>query len=343
MPGPLSQHINRIPFSEELTLGAFNAIRVCLRLQPEERITLLVGEACLEIAAALIHQIEEVGAEYQVFLLENLSERPAQQLPAPVIDALKHSQVSLFAAMPWPGELGMRMALTRLVTRLKIRHAHMVGITGQIMRQAMRADYYAVDDLSTRVIEKARQSRRLRANTGGGSEFEVEFSPALNWVKTSGLITPEKWGNLPGGEVFTSPKRLDGTFVVDGVVGDYLCEKYGDLVETPLHIEIEDSRIRKMDCINKALLAEFSQYVATDENSNRVGEFAIGTNLAVTAIIGNILQDEKLPGIHIAFGNPYPEHTGQTWRSTTHIDCVGRDFNIWLDDEPIMRKGVFLI
>jgi aminopeptidase len=63
----------------------------------------------------------------------------------------------------------------------------------------------------------------------------------------------------------------------------------------------------------------------------------------VTRIIGNILQDEKIPGIHIAFGHPYNEHTGQTWHSTTHIDCVGRDFDIWLDDEPIMRDGQFLI
>ena len=74
-----------------------------------------------------------------------------------------------------------------------------------------------------------------------------------------------------------------------------------------------------------------------------VGEFAIGTNLACTHIIGHILQDEKLPGIHIAFGHPYCEHTGQTWKSTTHIDCVGRHFDIWLDDEQVMAKGKFLI
>jgi leucyl aminopeptidase (aminopeptidase T) len=44
--------------------------------------------------------------------------------------------------------------------------------------------------------------------------------------------------------------------------------------------------------------------------SDRVGEFAIGTNIGVHDVIGNILQDEKIPGIHIAFGNPYGAHTG---------------------------------
>ena len=50
---------------------------------------------------------------------------------------------------------------------------------------------------------------------------------------------------------------------------------------------------------------DFWDYTHTDENSDRVGEFAIGTNIGVARVIGNILQDEKFPGIHIAFGNPY--------------------------------------
>ena len=165
----------------------------------------------------------------------------------------------------------------------------------------------------------------------------------MKWIKTSGIISPEKWGNLPGGEVFTSPYHIEGVFVVDGVVGDYLCKEYGDLENTPLTIEIADSRIKNLACANKALLNEFAAYTSQDENSDRVGEFAIGTNTGVKNIIGHILQDEKLPGIHIAFGNPYAEHTGQSWKSTTHIDCVGRNFDIWMDDEQIMRDGNFLI
>jgi leucyl aminopeptidase (aminopeptidase T) len=103
--------------------------------------------------------------------------------------------------------------------------------------------------------------------------------------------------------------------------------------------------------VNKQLEADFWAYTHTDENSDRVGEFAIGTNLGVERVIGNILQDEKFPGIHIAFGNPYGEHTGAPWRSGTHIDVVGLGFNIWLEigagldriTEQIMRDGRFLI
>ena len=93
-----------------------------------------------------------------------------------------------------------------------------------------------------------------------------------------------------------------------------------------------------MQSENKDLLEEFRAYTSTDENSNRVGEFAIGTNTACTHVIGHILQDEKIPGVHIAFGHPYAEHTGANWVSKTHIDCVGRDFDIWFDGDQVMQR-----
>ena len=163
------------------------------------------------------------------------------------------------------------------------------------------------------------------------------------WIKTSGIISPDKWGNLPGGEVFTTPGEVNGTYVVDGVVGDYLCEKYQDLGNQPLTINIAKNRITEVFSENKELEQEFWAYTHTDENSDLVGEFAIGTNLGLKHVIGQILQDEKFPGVHIAFGNPYGFHTGAKWYSSTHIDVVGTHFDIWVDGQQIMQKGEFLI
>ncbi len=330
-------------FDPALSRGAYNAINVCLRLQPHERFTLITDRACAEIAAALVAEVEKIGAACEVFILEDFAPRPHRDMPQPILDALALSQVSIYAAITHSGELRTRMQMMDVINPRHIRHGHMVNINKQIMLEGMCADFIEVDRLSQKLIEKTRHARRVTCKTDAGTDYVAELSPALNWVKTAGLITPAKWGNLPGGEIFTSPFTSSGRFVVDGVVGDYLCQKYGDIGATPLTIDIKDNRIVAMSCANQELLAEFDAYVHTDENSNRVGEFAIGTNLACTHIIGHILQDEKLPGIHIAFGHPYCEHTGQTWKSTTHIDCVGRFFDIWLDDEQVMAKGKFLI
>ncbi|MDI1319124.1 MAG: aminopeptidase [bacterium] len=330
-------------FDPALTQGAANAIHVCLKLQPTERMTLITDQASAEIAAALVNEIEQTGADYHVFVLEEYGARPHRDMPRPVLDDLAQSQVSIYACLTQTGELRTRMQMMDVINPHRIRHGHMVNINKQIMVEGMRADFVEVDRLSQKLIEKCRRAQRVTCKTAAGTDYVAELSPKLNWVKTAGLITPAKWGNLPGGEIFTSPFNSNGRFVVDGVVGDYLCQKYGDIGATPLTIDIKDNRIASLACANQELLEEFDKYCHTDENSDRVGEFAIGTNLACTRIIGHILQDEKLPGIHIAFGHPYSEHTGQAWKSTTHIDCVGRFFDIWLDDEQVMAQGTFLI
>src|SRR6185437_13828835 len=102
-------------------------------------------------------------------------------------------------------------------------------------------------------------------------------------------------------------------------------------------------RLTEIHSDNKELEQDVWKYTHTDENSDRVGEFAIGTNIEVKDVIGHILQDEKFPCIHIAFGNTYGEHTGAKLYSSTHIDVVGLRFDIAVDGRQIMREGKFLI
>jgi aminopeptidase len=327
----------------ELIPGARNAIDVCLRLKPQERITIITDDATREIAAALQNEVERVGSDYSLFVLEHHARRPLKFMPEAILEDLATSQVSIFAAQTQTGELSSRGQMTTVVNNYRIRHGHMVNINRQIMVEGMRADFVQVDALSQRLVERARNAERITCKTPSGTDFEAEFSPKLKWLKTSGIIQPDKWGNLPGGEIFTAPLNTNGVFVVDGVVGDYLCERYGDLRDSPLTIEVEDNRIRSLKSPNRDLRDDFQLYTSGDENSNRVGEFAIGTNIACTRVIGHILQDEKIPGVHIAFGHPYSEHTGANWVSKTHIDCVGRDFDIWFDGEQVMHGGKFLI
>jgi leucyl aminopeptidase (aminopeptidase T) len=268
-------------------------------------------------------------------------------MPGEVLADMETSQVSIFAVQVQQNELLSRRQMTDVVNRRRMRHAHMVNITPQIMVEGMRADFLAVDRLSQRVLERASKATAVHATTAAGTDIRAELNPGYKWLKTSGIISPDKWGNLPGGEVFTAPGEVNGTFVVDGVVGDYLCQRYGSLAATPMTITIAKNRIVACTSSNSQLQDEFWEYTHRDENSDRVGEFAIGTNIGVTRVIGNILQDEKFPGIHIAFGDPYGEHTGAKWTSSTHIDVVGLHFNIWLEspagEEQIMREGRFLI
>ena len=333
----------RTTYAEDLVPGARNAVRTCLRVAPRERVILVTDLETEEIAASLADQVREVGASVDAHVMEDYGSRPMLSLPAPIRESLERADVSIYAGQPKSGELAFRRELTQVVDRRQIRHAHMVSISHRIMCEAMRADFNEVDEISRRVRDRAEKAARIVARSGAGSYLEATFDPQIKWLKTSGIISTSKWGNLPGGEVLTAPARVDGVYVADGVVGEYLCARYGDLKNTPLSVTIEDSRITGIRCANQDLVNDFRAYTSTDENSNRVGEFAIGTNIALHDIIGNILQDEKLPTLHIAFGHPYSEHTGAKWRSSTHIDIVGRRFDIWFDGDQVMAEGKFLI
>jgi aminopeptidase len=331
------------PFDPEFTPGARNAVQVCLRIQPSEKVTIITDLVSREIAASIAREVENVGAPFHAFVLEDLAPRPLTELPAEIAEDLETSQVSIFAVQVQTNELRSRMQMTEIVNRRRIRHAHMVNINRQIMLEGMRADFLKVDRISSKVLEMVTVAKQIKAKTAAGSDFVADLEPNYKWLKTSGLISPDKWGNLPGGEIFTTPGEVNGTYVIDGVVGDYLCAKFGDLKEAPLTIRVKGNRLTEAYSENKELEQDFWAYTHTDENSDRVGEFAIGTNIELKDVIGHILQDEKFPGIHIAFGNPYGEHTGAKWYSSTHIDVVGRRFDIWVDDKQIMREGKFLI
>ena len=341
--GLSKQSLSTLPFDPEYSVGARNAVRVCLRIQPSEKVCLITDEATMEIAASIAHELDVLGARYNGWVLEDVAQRPLQDFPPEIADDMETSQVSIFAAWVQQGELRSRMQMTDIVNRRKIRHAHMVNINRQIMLEGMRADFLKVDRLSAKVIAMVRKASQVRAKTAAGTDLVADLNPQYHWLKTSGIISPEKWGNLPGGEIFTTPGEVNGTFVIDGVVGDYLCSKFGSLKDSPLTIRVRGNRLVEAHSANKELETDFWRYTHTDANSDRVGEFAIGTNIELKEIIGQILQDEKYPGVHIAFGNPYGVHTGAEWDSSTHIDVVGRRFDIWVDDEQIMKDGKFLV
>ena len=153
------RQLNQLPFDPELTPGARNAVQVCLRVEPSEKVTVITDEASVEIAASLVHELESVGCRYRTWVLEDVAQRPLTGLPQPIAEDLETSQVSIFAVQAQTNELKSRMQMTDIVNRRHMRHAHMVNITPRIMREGMRADFEVVDDLSRRVIDIVRPAR----------------------------------------------------------------------------------------------------------------------------------------------------------------------------------------
>src|SRR5215471_4473817 len=323
----------------ELMPGARNAVETCLGVRSGEQVVLIADGASRAVAASIAAALDERQARCTGLLLEEFGPRPMTTAPAEVLNALETADAGVMCMTPQPGELAARMAIVRVVERRQIRYAHMIGVTPQIMQQGMRTDYRMVDRLSEKLRERMLRARTLTVKTEAGTEFAAHFDRRLDWVKTSGLINPRYWSNLPAGEVFTTPATVDGTFVCDATAGDHFNGKYGDLRSTPMKLTIEGGRLTCVECAREDLEKEFWEYCHTDENSDRVGELAFGTNLGLSEMIGSLLQDEKFPGVHIAFGDPYGSQTHADWKSRTHVDVLTRNCDVWIDSDQIISKG----
>jgi leucyl aminopeptidase (aminopeptidase T) len=279
-----------------------------------------------------------------VFIMEDLGQRPVAFHNA-IKEALEKADVSIYAAQGVKGELQtFRMPMFDAINaNPKLRHAHMSGVTMQIMKTGMCANYQEVKRISTLVYEKVKNAEKIRVITEKGTAFTVQLSPELRWIASDGDIKPGFWKNLPDGEVFTCPYSINGRAVIDGCLGDFFTKKYGSLENTPVTLEIRAGKVKAIDCDNFDLAEELKAHIfGTDENSERIGEFAIGTNVGLTELIYNLLQDEKFPGVHIAAGSPNPKKTGANWDSRAHVDGIIKNPTIWVDDKMIMETGKFL-
>ncbi|MEK7503860.1 MAG: aminopeptidase [Patescibacteria group bacterium] len=326
--------------------GAKQAIETCLKVKENEKVVIITDLEAIEISYAIKEAVERITENIQVFVMEEFGPRPLS-FPVEIGSALKKADVSLYVAQGAEGELQIfRGPMLEIVeANSRLRHGHMVGVTEQIMKEGMCSNYREIKRISGLVHQKVSQVKEIMVTARGGTNIIARFSSKIKWVVCDGNITSGHWSNLPDGEVFTCPVDVNGILVVDGCLGDYFDKKYGLLEKTPASVFIENGRAVKdsIRCANQELAEELAEYLFKYQNSNRVGEFALGTNIGLKRIIGNLLQDEKFPGIHLAFGGAYPEETGAEWDSDSHIDCVIQKPTVYLDGKVIMRGGKYVL
>jgi len=324
--------------------GARQAIEICLRVKPEDRVIIVTDVQTMDTAAALLDRAKRITTNIKFYILEDFGTRPIQEMPEAISEALNDSTISILALQSKGNELEtFRMPYIKIIEKKQLKHAHMIGLTPEIMSQGMSADYEQIRMFSKKVYDLLQGVKKAKVTTAKGTKLDFEFDTDINWIISDGLITRKSWSNLPDGEVWTTPGNCNGTVVVDGVLGDFFSQKYGLLERTPIIVEIKNSRVSKVISDSQDLKSDFEEYIKRDENANRIGEFAVGTNLALSSLIGNMLQDEKFPGVHMAFGHSYPERTNSRWGSVVHCDAVIQKPTVVLDGKKLMEFGRYLI
>lgn len=332
--------------------GAWQAVNNCLRLKKGEKMVMITDLETQLIADAIYHEAAAISSvKHPVFIMEKFGERHEDgsnpiKFPEEIAKELADADVSFYCAKGKKGELPSfrKPMLAVIEANKKLRHGHMPGINEELMLTGMCADYAEIQEVSRKVYDEVYSAKKIIVTTPAGTDLTAYFSPWRKWQICDGLILPGHWSNLPDGEVFSCVSFADkGRVVVDGTLGDFFCGKYGDMSQYPLTVDIKNGRAANPQCANKELLAEFQKYIEQDKSANRLAEFAIGTNVGLDHLVGNLLQDEKFPGVHVAFGDGYGNKTGCRWKSEAHVDCVMRNCDVYVDGKKIMENSKFLI
>ena len=336
--------LDSLSFEERVQRGAENAVH-CMGVTSEDRVFIITDYARESIARRVASAVLAKHADVTVRFLEHYGERPLTVFSDELRTDLLHARptVTYYIATAQPGEISFRLPLLPfLVTELKVRHGHMIGIDEALMADGMCANYDEVFTLTNTIYDLVRDAHTIHVTSEKGSDVTATFNKDWQWIPCHGHYHEQgKWGNLPEGEVFTALATVDGVLVCD-VLGDYFSEKYG-VLQYPLVITVKNGYVTEVSSEDKAIAQEVHDYLFSVPNGNRAGEFAIGTLTSLKKLVGNLLQDEKMPGLHVAFGNPYPQFTGADWDAKIHVDVIPSRCTIEVDGRVIMRDGEFTL
>lgn len=331
--------MNKLHFGAKQTVS-------CMKVQPDEKVVIIASRATNKISRLIEREALKITPAVSYFLMEDFGKRPFS-LPKEIKHVLTNSDVGFYTGNCVDGELALfRKPIYKIVAEIGLRYAHIPSISREILEQGMNTDYGKLREFTSRVHDILRKSNNIKVRTELGTDLDVKVGK-YRWHVCDGNISPGQHGNLPDGEVFTSPENVNGRLVIDGVLGDYFDEKYGAISSTPVTADIEDCCAVKgsVKCDNPKLKKEFEDYIFRDgsPNSSRIGEFALGTNLALKKIIGNTLQDEKFPSVHVAFGDCFKGHTGCPYVCDYHIDGVILKPTVLVDGSPLMVRGKYTL
>ena len=176
-----------------------------------------------------------------------------------------------------------------------------------------------------------------------------------------------RYGNFPGGEVFFTPHKIDGTFVGDVVIN--VDKSYVIPKNQPMVLSVKDGKYvllkaspeirkalekRKKECWKMLNVFEKSKSMpkkmvkSMRQNFNNLGEFAVNTN-PKARLSRYLIETEKLANMmHIALGSGYEPGRETMYHCDIVINAPKQKIDLWGVDPKgkelwVIKKGKFVV
>ncbi|WP_135829653.1 aminopeptidase [Halorussus halobius] len=304
--------------------AAETAIEQCLALDAGESCCIVTDDERQPIGEALYAVASDVTDDASVVRFPP-GESHGSEPPEPVAAAMAAGDVFL---APTTKSLSHTRARDE-ANAAGARGATLPGITEEVFTTGLDADYESIADHCHDVLEQVAGADEIRVTSPQGTD--VTFEPGdREWHEDTGIVHESgDFSNLPAGEVFVSPEDANGTYVVDGTMMPHGLLDEGQTLE----FDVEDGRVTRIS--DDEVRAEFE--AAAEEVGDaayNLAELGIGTNVAVTDLVGSVLLDEKAGGtVHVAIGDD--ASIGGDTEAPIHSDGILREPTVYADGEVV--------
>ena len=308
--------------ADDLASPARTAVGQCLALFPEESCVIVTDDEREPIGRALYAAASAVTDDATLLQMPPRDQH-AEEPPAPVTAAMREADAFLAPTTKSLSHTRARSA----ACDAGARGATLPGITEDVFRAGLGADYERIADECAAMLEQVADADEIRVTTSQGTDITFGLGDRT-WREDTGVIHDAgDFSNLPAGEVFIAPKTADGRFVVDGTMSPH------GLLDHEIEVTVEDGYVTEFS--DSDVAAEFE---ATAEEVGRdaynLAELGIGTNVAVTELAGSVLLDEKAGGtVHIAVGDD--ASIGGDVSAPIHSDGVLREPTVYADGAEV--------
>ncbi|MBS1263678.1 MAG: hypothetical protein MAG715_00863 [Methanonatronarchaeales archaeon] len=297
--------------------GAETAVNQCLGVGGDETV-LVVTDPERRVIGRAVHEAASEVAEETVYAEMEADERHGAEPPAPVAAAMEASDVVIAPT-------------TRSLTHTEARKgacgagarvATMPGVTEEIVRGSMLADYPEVERAAVALTGDLEGAEEVRVTSKRGTDLLLDVR-GVEWRRDTGICRePGCYTNLPAGEVYLAPGTGDGTLVVDGSMSGL------GVLDEPVEIRFEAGEATHVSDPDLLELVE-----EAGDCGRNLAEFGIGLNPEAT-LVGNVLQDEKVKGtVHVALGDD--TGFGGDVDCPMHLDGVVADASVEADGKPV--------
>jgi leucyl aminopeptidase (aminopeptidase T) len=311
--------------NNSLRKPAETAVVQCMDLGADES-CLVVTDDRREAIGEALDAVAREQTDDTTYLRYPPGEQHGEEPPEPVAAAMAGADVVLAPTTKSLSHTQARIDANEAGARV----ATMPGITDGTFLMGVDADYPRIAKTCEEMHAAVADADEIRVTAPQGTQVMIKPGDR-EWHQDTGLVhEPGEMTNLPAGEVFVSPVQVDGTIVVDGTM-----MPHGRLDDDEtVRFTVEDSQIQEL---NDEQLSDELATAAEEAGPGafNLAEFGIGTNVAISELVGSVLLDEKAAGtVHFAIGDDHA--IGGDTEAPIHLDGILTEPTVTVDGEELL-------